>query len=60
MSGKVVPPGTYKICIEAAYEHSGHSFSSATVMCGDKGATATMNGTQHFDGVQVAFALKGN
>ena len=42
--GKVVPKGTYKIFVEASYEHSGHSISSTTIVCGEKDAKAVARG----------------
>jgi hypothetical protein len=59
-NGKVMPAGIYKISVEFAYEHTGHSVASTTIMCGDQPATAKIARTQHFDDIPVAFAVKGN
>ena len=57
-SGNVVAPGVYRICIEAAYDHSGHSITSTTIVCGDKPTNATLGATQHVDSATLSYAPK--
>jgi len=58
-NGILVPAGTYKISVEMAYEHNGHSVSSTTLVCGAGTATANIPATRHFAAVDVAFGPKG-
>ena len=56
--GNPVPRGVYKVFVETAYEHNGHSVGSATITCGTEGADARLEESQHFGGVPVVFARK--
>ena len=58
-AGNVVPHGTYQVCVESAIQGGGHAFSSATIECGEKDATATAEKTAHFEAVGVSYAAKG-
>lgn len=58
-SGNAVAPGKYRVNVEAAYEHNGHSTGSAIIECSGGGTTAIISSSQHFDAVPLAYA-KGN
>jgi hypothetical protein len=56
--GTAVAAGTYTVCVESAIQGGGHAFSSATIECGEKDATATAAKTAHFEAVGVSYAAK--
>jgi thiamine biosynthesis lipoprotein len=54
--GTPVAPGKYRINVETAYEHNGHSSSYAILDCGGEDATASISPSQHFDAVPLVYA----
>ncbi len=57
-TGAALPAGTYKVFVEFAYEHNGHSVSSAAIACTGDAATATIRGTQHFADIPITYTKK--
>jgi hypothetical protein len=59
-AGKLLPAGIYKINVELASEHNGHSLGWATIACGNQPAQALISRTRLFDDILVTFSPKGN
>jgi hypothetical protein len=54
-----VTQGTYRLFVEVAYEHAGHSLRSVDILCGPGAAHATLEGNEHFAAGDVSYARKG-
>jgi thiamine biosynthesis lipoprotein ApbE len=58
-AGRPVTQGTYRLFVEVAYEHAGHSLRSVDILCGPGAAHATLEGNEHFAAGDVSYARKG-
>ena len=52
---KPVPPGTYKVFVETAREHSYYEKESTPIVCMEEPSTATIKKTPEFDPVTVSY-----
>jgi thiamine biosynthesis lipoprotein len=57
-AGRPVTQGTYRLFVEVAYEHAGHSLRSVDILCGPGAAHATLEGNEHFAAGDVSYAKK--
>jgi thiamine biosynthesis lipoprotein ApbE len=58
-AGRHVMQGTYRLFVEIAYEHAGHTLRSVDIVCGADDAQATYQGNEHLAAGQVAYGKKG-
>jgi thiamine biosynthesis lipoprotein len=56
--GKPVPPGTYKVTVETAREHSYYEKESAQIVCLGEPSIATIKKTPEFDPVILTYGPK--
>ena len=53
--GNPVAPGSYRITVEVNRENGGYGKQSATIVCGDMPATATLPATVNFEPVTISY-----
>lgn len=57
-AGHRVAQGTYRLFVEVAYEHAGHSVRSVEIACGPSEAQATLEAGDHFAAGNVVYGRK--
>jgi FAD:protein FMN transferase len=55
-----VPPGSYRVVVEANQEHGSYGKQSGVIVCGDKPAHITLSATADFDAVNVDFGPRSS